>query len=159
MLALGDSVMEGCKSALEPALDYRVRVDAKVGRQIGDTIRDLYNYRVHKRLPKTVIIQVGNNGPLYFGGPTGPEGLVQLKHALRGVQDIVVVNVRNSTAWQNQSNDAITQWLHGWHFAHLADWYHHSSDSMLYPDGTHPLPQFCPVYARVIATALRESNS
>jgi hypothetical protein len=153
MLALGDSVMLGCKSALEPALDYRVRVDAAVGRQIKDTITDLNHIRKkHHTLPKTVIIQVGNNGPLLYND------LVALKTALRGVPDIVVVNVRNSTAWENESNDAITQWLRGWHVAHLADWYHHSTNAMLYTDGTHPLPWACHTYARLIATTLRVNN-
>ena len=157
MLALGDSVMLGCAADLRSALDYRVRVDASVGRQIDQTIQELGNIRYHGGgLPKIVIIQVGNNGPLYFNGDIG---LVALRHALRGVPDVIVVNVRNDTNWEQESNDAITQWLKGWHQAHLADWYHHSTDSMLYPDGTHPLPWACRNYARVIATTLRESAS
>ena len=152
MLALGDSVMLGCEWALHPALDYRVRVDAVVGRQIADTIADLDQRRKKHHLPKTVIIQVGNNGPLYYNQ------LVELKTALRGVPDIVVVNVRNSTNWETESNDAITQWLRGWRTAHLADWYHHSTNTMLYSDGTHPLPSGCRIYARLIATTLRVNN-
>jgi hypothetical protein len=151
MLALGDSVMLGCASALRPALDNRVHVDAVVGRQVRDTIRDLYQYRVKHRLPRIVIIQIGNNGPLYYSD------LVLLKHALRGIPDIVVVNVRNATSWQNESNDAITQWIKGWHVVHLADWYHHSNDSML-SDGTHPWPYACKIYAHVIQTALRGTH-
>ncbi len=152
MLALGDSVMLGCASALRPALDYRVHVDAKVGRQIRDMIADVEQYRANGRLPKTVIIQIGNNSPLNSGD------LRDLRAALRGVTDIVVVNVRVGTSWQDESNNEITSWLEGWHVAHLADWYHHSTDSMLYSDGTHPLPQYCPVYAHVIATTLRWST-
>jgi hypothetical protein len=153
MLALGDSVMLGCKSALRLALDNRVRVDASVGRQVDQTTEELGNIRYHGGgLPKIVIIQVGNNGPLVFDGS---DGLDLLRHALRGVPDVIVVNVRNGTNWEQESNNAITQWLKGWHEAHLADWYHHSTSSMLYPDGTHPLPQYCPVYARVIKDALR----
>jgi peptidoglycan/LPS O-acetylase OafA/YrhL len=152
MLALGDSVMLGCASALRPALDNRVRVDAVVGRQIADTITDLDRYRAKHTLPKVVIIQVGNNGPLWY------RDLVRLKAALHGVPDIVVVNVRNATSWQNESNQAITQWLLGWHFAHLADWYRHSTDKML-SDGTHPWPYACRIYARVIATTLRGTKA
>jgi peptidoglycan/LPS O-acetylase OafA/YrhL len=150
MLALGDSVMLGCAAALHPALDYRVRIDAVVGRQINDTIADLNHYRRKHRLPQTVIIQVGNNGPLYYND------LVRLRAALRGVPDIVVVNVRNTTSWQNESNTAITEWLRGWPVAHLADWYHQSTDKML-SDGTHPWPYACHIYAHVIATTLRAS--
>src|SRR5262249_37769660 len=119
-LAIGDSVMAGCGSALEPALDYRVRVDAAVGRQVDQAIVELakIRHRSGGKLPKVVIVQVGNNGPLYFHGSNG---LVLLRHALRGVPDVIVVNVRNGTSWETESNDAITQWLQGWHEAHLAD--------------------------------------
>jgi peptidoglycan/LPS O-acetylase OafA/YrhL len=152
-LAMGDSVMLGCSSELEASLRYRVRVDAAVSRQIDDTIAELDRIR-HKwgNLPKTVIIQVGNNGPLYYAD------LVRLKTALRGVPDIVVVNVRNATSWQDESNRAIAQWLQGWHVAHLADWYHHSTDKML-SDGTHPWPYACVTYARLIATTLRGTGT
>ncbi len=150
MLALGDSVMLGCSSQLERSLDYRVKVDAVVARQIADTVADLDARRAKWGLPKTVIIQVGNNGPLYYND------LVRLKAALRGVPDVVVVNVRNSTDWQDESNNAIKNWLVGWRTAHLADWYAHSKDSML-SDGTHPWPWACKIYAHVIRTTLLQS--
>jgi peptidoglycan/LPS O-acetylase OafA/YrhL len=148
MLALGDSVMLGCTRELKAALAHRVRVDASVGRQILDTVRDLNRLRAQHRLPKTVVIQVGNNGPLWY------RDLVKLKRALRGIQDVVVVNVRNDTSWQDESNQAIVNWLHGWPAAHLADWYGNSTTHML-QDGTHPYPYGCTIYARVIADTLR----
>jgi peptidoglycan/LPS O-acetylase OafA/YrhL len=151
-LAMGDSVMKGCASAVRPALDYRVRVDAQVGRQIDQTIVELGRIRYRGGgLPKVVIIQVGNNGPLYS------QDLHALRVALRGVPDVIVVNVRNDTGWEHEANSAITDWLKDWHQAHLADWYHHSNDSMLYSDHTHPLPWACKTYAHVIATTLRQS--
>ncbi len=152
ILALGDSVMDGCAWALKSDFGRRIHVDAVVGRQVRDTIRTLYSYRVKHQIPKIVIIQVGNNGPLYY------DDMKLLRHALRGVTDIVVVNVRNSTSWEAESNTAITQWISGWHIAHLADWYHHSQPSWL-SDGTHPWPQYCPVYARVIRDALRGTHT
>ncbi len=150
-LAMGDSVMLGCASELRTALDNRVRVDAAVARQIDATIAELYRIR-HKwgHLPKKVIIQIGNNGPLYY------RDLVRLRAALRGVPDVIVVNVRNSTSWEQESNSAIAQWVRGWHTAHIADWYSHSTDSML-SDGTHPWPSACVTYAHVIATTLRRT--
>jgi peptidoglycan/LPS O-acetylase OafA/YrhL len=152
ILALGDSVMDGCGWALKSDFGYRIHVDAVVGRQVRDTIRSIHQYRVQKRLPKIVIIQVGNNGPLYY------QDMKLLRHALRGVTDIVVVNVRNATSWETESNTAITQWISGWHIVHLADWYHHSQPSWL-SDGTHPWPKYCPVYARVIKNALRGTHT
>ncbi|HEY7421381.1 MAG TPA: acyltransferase family protein [Gaiellaceae bacterium] len=150
ILALGDSVMLGCASELKTALDHHVKVDATVGRQIEDTVSDLQTLRRHHRLTKIVVIQVGNNGPLWY------RDLVRLRHALHGIPEIVVVNVRNSTSWQDESNQALVNWVHGWPAAHLADWYGSSTDKML-QDGTHPWPYACTIYARVIADTLRSA--
>ena len=150
MLALGDSVMLDCSRDLKVALHHRVRVNATVGRQIDDTIKELDHLRRHHRLPKAIVLQVGNNGPLWY------RDLVRLQHALRGIPDVVVVNVRNSTSWQDESNHALDSWLQGWPAAHLADWYGSSTDKML-SDGTHPWPYGCRIYARVIADTLRSA--
>src|SRR5262249_49168571 len=112
ILALGDSVMLGCSRQVKAALDHRAHVDATVGRQIDDTIDQLQRLRRHHKLPHTIVIQVGNNGPLYY------HDLVRLRHALHGIPDVVVVNVRNTTSWQDESNHALVLWLHEWPDAH-----------------------------------------
>jgi len=150
ILALGDSVMLGCSSELKEALHHHVKVDATVGRQIEDTVNELQRLRRHHRLTNIVVIQVGNNGPLWY------HDLVRLRHALHGIPDIVVVNVRNSTSWQDESNHALVTWVHGWTEAHLADWYASSTNKML-SDGTHPWPYACRIYSRVIANTLRST--
>jgi peptidoglycan/LPS O-acetylase OafA/YrhL len=150
ILALGDSVMLDCKRELKDALQHRVRVDATVGRQIEDTVNELQWLRRHHKLTKTVVIQVGNNGPLWY------HDLVRLRQALHGIPDVVVVNVRNTTSWQNESNHALADWVHGWPEAHLANWYGSSTSKMM-QDGTHPWPYGCTIYARVIADALRST--
>jgi peptidoglycan/LPS O-acetylase OafA/YrhL len=150
ILALGDSVMLDCSRQLKDALQHRVRVDATVGRQIEDTVNELQFLRRHHKLTKNVVIQVGNNGPLWY------RDLVRLRHALHGVPDVVVVNVRNTTSWQNESNQALVDWVRNWPAAHLADWYGHSTNKMM-QDGTHPWPYGCAIYARVIADTLRSA--
>jgi hypothetical protein len=150
MLALGDSVMLDCQRPLKAALNHRVRVDATVGRQIDDTIDELNKLRKHHRLPKTLVIQIGNNGPLWY------HDLVNLRRALRGIPDIIFVNVRNTTSWQDESNQALASWLRGWRAAHLADWYANSTNKML-SDGTHPWPYGCVTYARLIKDTLRST--
>ena len=127
-----------------------MRVEATVGRQIDDQIDELQRLRRHHRLTKIVVIQVGNNGPLWY------HDLVRLRRALHGIPDIVVVNVRNSTSWQDESNNALVNWVRGWPAAHLADWYGSSTTKML-QDGTHPWPYGCTIYARVIADTLRSA--
>jgi peptidoglycan/LPS O-acetylase OafA/YrhL len=150
ILALGDSVMLGCTRELKVALQHRVQVDATVGRQIEDTVNELQRLRRHHHLPKIVVIQVGNNGPLWY------RDLVRLRHALHGIPRIVVVNVRNETSWQDESNHALVNWLRGWQEAHLADWYGRSTDKMM-QDGTHPWPYGCRIYSHLIADTLRST--
>jgi peptidoglycan/LPS O-acetylase OafA/YrhL len=150
ILALGDSVMLGCSAQLKNALHHHVRVDATIGRQIEDTVNELQGLRRHRRLTKIVVLQVGNNGPLWY------HDLVRLRHALHGIPDIVVVNVRNTTSWQDESNHALANWLQGWPAAHLADWYGKSTSKMM-QDGTHPWPYGCAIYARLIADTLRSA--
>ena len=72
--------------------------------------------------------------------------------------DVVVINVRNATSWERESNGAITGWLRRLAAAHLADWYSHSNNTML-SDGTHPWPYACKIYAHVIATTLRGTRT
>jgi peptidoglycan/LPS O-acetylase OafA/YrhL len=150
ILALGDSVMLGCSSQLKTALHHHVRVDATVGRQIQDTVDELQRLRRHHRLTKIVVLQVGNNGPLWY------RDLVRLRQALHGIPDIVVVNVRNTTSWQDESNHALDNWVQGWPPAHLADWYGSSTSKMM-QDGTHPWPYGCRIYARLIADTMRSA--
>ena len=150
ILALGDSVMLGCASQLRAALRHHVRVDATVGRQIEDTVSDLQRLRRHHKLTKIVVIQVGNNGPLWY------HDLKRLRHALHGIPRVIVVNVRNNTSWQDESNQALVNWLQGWRAAHLADWYGSSTRNML-QDGTHPWPYGCTIYAHVISDTLRST--
>jgi peptidoglycan/LPS O-acetylase OafA/YrhL len=150
ILALGDSVMLGCTRELKVALHHHVRVDATVGRQIEDTVNELQRLRRHHHLTKSVVIQVGNNGPLWY------RDLVRLRHALHGIPRIVIVNVRNDTSWQDESNHALANWLRSWPEAHLADWYGRSTDKMM-QDGTHPWPYGCRIYSRLIADTLRST--
>ena len=150
ILALGDSVMLDCSRELKVALRHRVRVDATVGRQIKSTVNELQRLRRHHKLPKIVVIQVGNNGPLWF------DDLERLRHALHGIPRIVVVNVRNDTSWQDESNHALVNWVQDWPAAHLADWYGRSTEKMM-QDGTHPWPYGCTIYARLIADTLRST--
>ena len=122
MLALGDSVMLGCKLGARLSLDYRVRVDAAIGRQIRDTITDVNHYRKKHRLPKVVIIQVGNNGPLLYARPRRAEGGATWRAGRRRRQR----PQRHELA--ERIEHAITGWLRDWRAAHLADWYHHSTN-------------------------------
>jgi hypothetical protein len=148
VLAIGDSVMLAAASALEHRLGPRVRVDAAVGRQISDIADRLDAYRQAGAMPPNVVLQVGDNGPVWYAD------LMRLKQALRGVPDVIFVNVRVPRSWQGEANHAVAQFVHGWRHAHIADWYSVSGAPGVLWDGMHPDAQGSLLYAGVVAKAL-----
>jgi peptidoglycan/LPS O-acetylase OafA/YrhL len=152
ILALGDSVMLGCAPVLEQRLGSRLRVDAVVGRQAVDTISRLAEYRAHGDLPPTVIVQIGDNGPVWYSN------LQRLRTVLEGVPHVVLVNVRVARSWQGEVDKALSEYVSSWPQAVLADWYSHSSEGLLV-DGVHPSVAGRAIYASVVVDALREQAS
>ncbi len=150
ILALGDSVMLGCAPVLEQRLGSRLRVDAVVGRQAVDTISRLAEYRAHGDLPPTVIVQIGDNGPVWYSN------LQRLREVLSGVQHVVLVNVRVARSWQGEVDKALAEYVSSWPQAVLANWYSHSSESLLV-DGVHPSVAGRAIYAGVVLEGLREA--
>jgi peptidoglycan/LPS O-acetylase OafA/YrhL len=152
VLAIGDSVMLGCSSALRTELHGRVLVDAVVGRQVEQAVSRIEHYRHSKAgLPPAVVVQVGDNGPTWY------QDLVRLRRVLRGVQRVVLVNVRVDRSWENQVDLQLGSFARVWPQARIADWYGHSKDNEL-SDGVHPWPYACTTYAQVIATALQQPS-
>ncbi len=150
ILALGDSVMLGCALVLEQRLGSRLRVDAIVGRQAADTIERIAEYRAEGALPQTVIVQLGDNGPVWYAN------MQRLRTVLSGVQHVVIVNVRVARSWQNEVNSQLASYVSSWPQAVLANWYAHSSVGLLV-DGVHPSVPGRSIYANVIVAALREA--
>ena len=150
ILALGDSVMLGCAPVLEQRLGSRLRVDAVVGRQAVDTISRLAEYRAHGDLPPTVIVQIGDNGPVWYSN------LQRLRTVLEGVPHVVLVNVRVARSWQGEVDKALSEYVSSWPQAVLADWYSHSNEGLLV-DGVHPSVAGRAIYAGVVLEALREA--
>jgi peptidoglycan/LPS O-acetylase OafA/YrhL len=145
-LAVGASVM----LASESALGRHMTVDAAVGRQASDVIARLERYRAADRLPRRVVVQVGENGPI------GSDEIRALRETLRDVQRVVLVNVRVPRTWVAETNDVLTRAVKGWPQARVADWYDASAGAdLLYDDATHPTPQGRRVYARIVRQALQ----
>jgi peptidoglycan/LPS O-acetylase OafA/YrhL len=144
-LAVGASVM----LAASPELSRFATVDAAVGRQPTEIIARLRAIRSARQLPSRVIVQLGENGPLWG------DDVRALKAVLKGVDRVVLVNVRVPRSWEDQVNGILGETAGGWKAAHLADWYDASDDaSLLYGDGTHPNPAGERVYAQLVRRAL-----
>ncbi len=151
ILALGDSVMLGCAPNLEQRLGRRLRVDAVVGRQAEATIDRIAQYRAAGQLPSTVVVQIGDNGPVWYAD------MQHLRRVLRGVPRVVLVNVRLARSWQNEVNHELKSYARTWPQAVVANWYTHSSQAML-TDGVHPSVAARATYARVVVDALEKSE-
>ena len=145
-LAVGASVM----LASQEALGRHMTVDAAVGRQASDVIARLETYRAADRLPRRVVVQIGENGPL------GSDDIQELRRTLADVQRVVLVNVRVPRTWVAQTNDVLSRAVKDWPQARVADWYDASAGAdRLYDDETHPTPQGRRVYARIVRRALQ----
>ncbi len=101
-LAMGDSVMLGCSSALRPGARLP-RARRRVG-LAADQRRD------RGVQPAAAQVRPSSEGRGRSGRQQRAAPLRRprtLRHALRGVPDVVVVNVRNATSWEQESNNAI----------------------------------------------------
>jgi lysophospholipase L1-like esterase len=144
-LAVGASVM----LAAQRALGRHALVDAAVARQPDDVVARLDAYRAAGRLPSRVIVQIGENGPLLS------DDVRALRHALRGVDRVVLVNVRVPRSWVAEVNGTLDEAAAGWPAARVVDWYGASAGGgLLYDDGTHPNARGARVYAHLVEGAL-----
>ena len=147
VLAIGDSVMRGASTQLVSALGDKAVVDAEEGRQ-ASTYPDLIDsYRERGELPNRVVIQEGNNGPVYWADATA------LKAALAGVDHVYLVNVEVPRSWEDEVNSELEQIAAAWPQAEVVDWHDAVSPEMTY-DGIHVDPDGAEVYASLIAGAV-----
>ena len=146
VLAVGASVM----LAAEPELEHRLhaQVDAAVGRQPAQIIDRLQAYRSARLLPARVVVQLGDNGPLWHADA------VRLRRVLDGVPQVVLVNVREATSWQTEVNRQLAHIVGAWPQARLANWWYASANSALLYDGAHPDRAGAAVYAKLVQRAL-----
>jgi peptidoglycan/LPS O-acetylase OafA/YrhL len=145
-LAVGASVMLAARAAL----GRHANVDAKIGRQTRDVIARLESYRRRDALPDRVIVQLGENGPIF------DDDIRALRRALSGVPRVVLVTVRAPRSWTASVNAKLAEAVTDWPQARLADWYGASAQGdLLYGDATHPNERGQRVYAQLVERALR----
>jgi peptidoglycan/LPS O-acetylase OafA/YrhL len=148
ILAIGDSVMLGSAPNLEARLGHRLTIDAVVARQAEATIDRLADYKADGRLPSTLVVQIGDNGPVWYSD------MQHLRSVLAGVPRVVLVNVRIARSWEGEVNHELSEYARHWPQAVVANWYGNSTQAML-SDGVHPSVSARPAYARVIVDALK----
>jgi hypothetical protein len=150
ILAFGESVMIQGANALAKDLGP-VRVDAAVGRHIGEGIEILERREAAGKLARVVIVQLGNNGPFRAGQ------FDAVMAPLRDVPLVVWVNVRVPRDWEAHNNRIIESGVAKYPNARLVDWYAATDGhpELFWKDGYHPRPKGAELYAALIADAVR----
>jgi hypothetical protein len=150
ILAFGESVMIQGAQAMAHDLGP-VRVDAAVGRHVGEGIKILEQRAADGKLADTVIVQLGNNGPFRAGQ------FDAVMDALRDVRLVVWVNVRVPRDWEAHNNRVIESGVSNYPNARLVDWYGATAGrpELFWKDGYHPRPEGAELYADLITAATR----
>ena len=153
ILALGDSVMIGAKEKLAARLGPGFSMDAKVGRQADEFVAIAQRLKREGHRPEAMIVQMGDNGPLYSSE------MEALRKATSEVGQLFLVNDHAQVSWLGESNHALAEAAEQWPHTTLIDWAAaaEAGGESLFWDGTHLTPAGAGVYARLLAgTVLRE---
>ena len=146
VLAIGDSVMLGAANGLAQAFGT-IEVDAAIGRDVASTLRNLRERRATNRLPATVIVQLGNNGPI-----TRPQ-IDDMMQTLADVQRVIVIDLHVPEPWELANNAMLADAVSRYPNARLAGW--HAATEVQQPelfwDGIHLRPLGVRLYVGLIA--------
>jgi peptidoglycan/LPS O-acetylase OafA/YrhL len=152
IVMLGDSVMIGAEANLEKRLGPGFSMDAKVGRQADEFIAIIEKIRKGGHHPQAMVIQWGNNGPLYS------EDMEALRKATTNVGQLFLISDHAPVSWQDESNEAIAEASKLWHNTTEIPWAKAAEQGgeTLFWDGIHLTPKGAGVYARLVSQVLHE---
>jgi lysophospholipase L1-like esterase len=149
IVAFGDSVMIGAKARLAARLGPRFSMNAKVSRQADEFIALARQLKAGGSHPDDLIIQMGNNGPLYS------DEMEELRTATSNAKEIFLINDHAPVDWVGQSNSQLAEAAETWPHTTLIDWASVAADhENLTWDGLHLNPAGAGVYTRLVAAAV-----
>ena len=153
--AVGDSVMLGALDALGVAVPAEFVPDAAVSRQFTAGIDLLAFWRDTGYLGETVVVHLGNNGPIT------DEDADALFTVLADVPRVVIVTTHNEYAWMEGVNDVLTRAVERHANAVLVDWHAAAAPNgaWFWDDGMHLRPEGAAAYASVIVPAVSPTVS
>jgi peptidoglycan/LPS O-acetylase OafA/YrhL len=151
ILALGDSVMIGARENLAARLGPGFSMSAKVGRQASEFVAILQKLRREGHHPDALIIQMGNNGPLYG------EDMETIQKATSEVGQLFLIDDHAPVSWVEESNHALAEAARDWPHTTLVDWSSVAAENEdLLWDGIHLKPAAAGIYARLVSAAVHE---
>ena len=141
--------MVGAKAELVERLGRGFSMNAKVGRQVDEVITLARQLKAGGNPPNDLIIQIGDNGPLYS------EEMDALRLATSEAGHIFLITDHAPVSWVGESNEELAQAAKEWPHTSLIDWSAAAKTRAgLFWDGIHLTPAGARYYARVIATAV-----
>jgi peptidoglycan/LPS O-acetylase OafA/YrhL len=152
IVMLGDSVMIGAEEKLAKRLGPGFSMNAKVGRQADEFLDIIEKIKRDGHHPAAMVIQWGNNGPLYG------EDMEQLRAATTNVGQLFLVSDHAPVSWQDESNEAIAEASKDWHNTTEIPWKVAAEEGgeSLFFDGIHLTPKGAGVYARLVSQVVHE---
>jgi peptidoglycan/LPS O-acetylase OafA/YrhL len=152
IVMLGDSVMIGAEDRLAKRLGPGFSMDAKVGRQADEFLDIIEKIKRDGHHPAAMVIQWGNNGPLYG------EDMEQLRKATTNVGQLFLVSDHAPVSWQDESNEAIAEASKDWRDTTEIPWAEAAEEGgeSLFWDGIHLTPKGAGVYARLVSQVVHE---
>jgi hypothetical protein len=153
IIMLGDSVMIGAEEKLATRLGPGFSMDAKVGRQADEFLEIIEKIKRQGHRPQAMVIQWGNNGPLYG------EDMEKLRAATTNVGQLFLISDHAPVSWQDESNEAIAEAATDWHHTTEIPWAKVAEEGgeSLFWDGIHLTPKGADLYARLVSQVLHET--
>jgi peptidoglycan/LPS O-acetylase OafA/YrhL len=154
IIALGDSVMIGAADRLAARLGPGFSMSAKVGRQANEFVAIVQRLKREGHRPEAMIIQMGDNGPLYG------EDMEAIQKATSGVGELFLITDHAPVSWQDESNRALEEAAEDWPHTTLIDWAPVAAahEDLLW-DGIHLAPAGAALYAKLVSRVVRETIS
>jgi peptidoglycan/LPS O-acetylase OafA/YrhL len=152
IVAFGDSVMIGARDRLAARLGPGFSMSAEIGRQASDFVAIVQRLRREGHHPDVIIIQMGNNGPLYG------EDMEAIQKATADIGELFLINDHAPVSWIEESNHALAEAAEDWPHTTLIDWKAaaDSHEDLLW-DGIHLKPAAAAIYARMVSKAVHEA--
>jgi hypothetical protein len=151
IIALGDSVMIGAAEKLAARLGPGFSMSAEVGRQADEFVAIAQRLKREGRAPNAMIVQMGNNGPLYS------DEMEDLRKATSEVGELFLIDDHAPVSWIGESNQALDEAARDWPHTALIDWapVADAHENLLW-DGIHLTPGGAGLYARLVSAAVHE---
>jgi hypothetical protein len=120
-------------------------MNARLGRQAKDFVKLVHKLRANHRHPDALIVQMGNNGPLYS------DDMAAFHHYSRGLGHLFLINDEAPVSWEGQSNSALLDAAKEWPHTSLINWHAIAGRGGYTWDGIHLTPKGAHAYAKLVA--------